>query len=436
MRFVDIIEKKKAGKALSKEDIAAWIQGYCKGEVPDYQVSALCMAICFQGMNQQETAWLCEAMLASGEQLDLSGISGCISDKHSTGGVGDKTSLALAPMVAACGGKIAKMSGRGLGHTGGTLDKLESISSFRIVQKEQDFIRQVNEINIAIIGQSDRLVPADRLLYGLRDVTATVDSIPLIASSIMSKKLASGADTILLDVKYGAGAFMPTVEKAEELARAMIAIGHHFRKDTRAIITNMDQPLGMAIGNALEVKEAVDTLHGNGPKDFTRLCMEAGSIMLMQAKLADNKQTALTMLQEAVSSGRAFSKLKEMCAYQGGDANQLDHLELLPKARHIIEIPSKQSGYIKMLHAQKIGRAAMRLGAGRATKADKIDHAAGIILNHKVGDYVKQGDILAYVHTNIELSEEWKHDFYEAVSYSKKSIKPCALIAKIIEADE
>ena len=272
MRFVELIEKKKAGKSFTKAEIDCWIEGYCKGDIPDYQVSALCMAICFQGMDRQETAWLCEAMLNSGSRMDLSDISGCICDKHSTGGVGDKTSLALAPMVAACGAKVAKMSGRGLGHTGGTLDKLESISDFKIVQKEADFIKQVNEINLAIIGQSKKLVPADRLLYGLRDVTATVDSIPLIASSIMSKKLASGADTILLDVKYGKGAFMLTLEKAQELAKTMISIGAHFHKDTRAVITSMNQPLGRAIGNVLELKEAIDTLQGKGPKDFTQLC--------------------------------------------------------------------------------------------------------------------------------------------------------------------
>ncbi len=433
MRFVETIEKKKAGKALSKAEINHWIQGYCNGEIPDYQVSALCMAICFQGMNSQETAWLCEAMLYSGEQLDLSCIDGCICDKHSTGGVGDKTSLALAPMVAACGCKIAKMSGRGLGHTGGTLDKLESITSFRIVQNEQDFIRQVNEINLAIIGQSDRLVPADRLLYALRDVSGTVDSIPLIASSIMAKKLASGADTILLDVKYGEGAFMPTAEKAEELANAMIAIGRHFHKDTRAMITNMDQPLGMAIGNALEVKEAVATLQGRGPHDFTRLCIEAGSIMLMQAKQADNKQTAQAMLQEVIANGKAFTKLKEMCSYQGGDVNQLEHLELLPQAKYIIELPSKQSGYLSRLHAQKLGIAAMRLGAGRATKTDQIDHAAGIVLHHKVGDSITQGEILAEVHTNTELSDEWIEAFYDAVAYSGEKVAVPPLIAKIID---
>ena len=426
MRFVETIEKKKAGKALSKAEIYHWIQGYCNGEIPDYQVSALCMAICFQGMDSQETAWLCEAMLHSGEQLDLSSIGGCICDKHSTGGVGDKTSLALAPMVAACGAKIAKMSGRGLGHTGGTLDKLESITSFRIVQNEQDFIRQVNEINLAIIGQSDRLVPADRLLYALRDVSGTVDSIPLIASSIMSKKLASGADTILLDVKYGEGAFMPT-------ANAMIAIGKHFHKDTRAMITNMDQPLGMAIGNALEVKEAVAVLQGRGPHDVTQLCIEAGSIMLMQAKLADDKQTAQALLQEVIADGKAFTKLKEMCSCQGGDVNQLEHLELLPQAKHIIELPSKQSGYLSRLHAQKLGIAAMQLGAGRATKTDQIDHAAGIVLRHKVGDFIAQGEVLAEVHTNTELSNEWIEAFYDAVAYSDEKIEAQPLNAKIID---
>ncbi len=436
MRFVELIEKKKAGKSFTKAEIDFWIEGYCKGDIPDYQVSALCMAICFQGMDRQETAWLCEAMLNSGSRMDLSDISGCICDKHSTGGVGDKTSLALAPMVAACGAKVAKMSGRGLGHTGGTLDKLESISDFKIVQKEADFIKQVNEINLAIIGQSKMLVPADRLLYGLRDVTATVDSIPLIASSIMSKKLASGADTILLDVKYGKGAFMLTLEKAQELAKTMISIGAHFHKDTRAVITSMNQPLGRAIGNVLELKEAIDTLQGKGPKDFTQLCMEMGSIMLMQANIAQDKKTASEMLHEAISSGKAFEKLKEMCAYQGGDVKQLENPNLLPKAKHIVPMPSLHEGYIKGLHAQQLGIAAMRLGAGRATKQDQINHAVGIVLQHKTGDYVKQGDCLAFIHTDSELSEEWKHDFYEAISYSKESVEPDTLIAKTIDSNE
>lgn len=436
MRFVDIIEKKKAGKPFTKAEIDFWIEGYCRGDIPDYQVSALCMAVCFQGMNYQETAWLCEAMLDSGSRMVLNDISGCICDKHSTGGVGDKTSLALAPMVAACGAKLAKMSGRGLGHTGGTLDKLESISNFRIVQKEADFIKQVNEINLAIIGQSEKLVPADRLLYGLRDVTATVDSIPLIASSIMSKKLASGADTILLDVKYGKGAFMPTVEKAQELAKTMISIGVHFHKDTRAVITNMDQPLGKAIGNTLELKEAIDTLQGKGPKDFTQLCMEMGSIMLMQANIAQDKKRATEMLHEAISSGKAFEKLKEMCAYQGGDVKQLEQPELLPQAKHIVSMPALENGYIKGMNAQQLGIAAMRLGAGRASKTDQINHAVGIVLNHKSGDYVKQGECLAYIHTDSELSEEWKKEFYQSITYSKEPIKLKPLIAEIIETDE
>jgi len=433
MRFVDIIEKKKAGYSLSKAEIYDWINGYVKKEIPDYQVSALCMAICFQGMSHQETAWLCDAMLNSGERMKLNDVNGCICDKHSTGGVGDKTSLALAPMVAACGAKIAKMSGRGLGHTGGTLDKLESFSSFRVVQEEAAFIKQVNDINIAIIGQSDSLVPADKLLYALRDVTATVDSIPLIASSIMSKKLASGADTILLDVKYGEGAFMPSVEKAEELARAMITIGHHFGKDTRAIITGMDQPLGYAVGNALEVKEAILTLQGKGPKDFSELCMEAGSIMLQQAKLARDDKQAKQLLQDVISNGKALDKLKELCAYQGGDVKQIEHPELLPKAKSIIAMPSLCSGYIKHLHAQQIGMLAMRLGAGRATKQDVIDHSVGIVLQHKIASHVAKGDVLAYVHTNHELSEEWIKDFYAAYEFTQNQVEEPCLIAKMIE---
>lgn len=290
MRFLDIIEKKKEGHALEKEEIDFWIKEYVAKRVPDYQVSALLMAIYFQGMNAQETANLCEAMLYSGDRIDLSKIAGRKADKHSTGGVGDKTSLSLAPMVAACGLKVAKMSGRGLGHTGGTLDKVESIDGFSITLSEEAFIQQVNAIGLALIGQTQSLVPADKMLYALRDVTGTVNSIPLIASSIMSKKLAAGADTILLDVKFGEGAFMPTPEKAEELAKAMIAIGTHFGKDTKAMISNMNQPLGNAIGNALEVKEAIATLRGEGPADFTTLCLEAGSIMLLQNNIANTKE--------------------------------------------------------------------------------------------------------------------------------------------------
>lgn len=433
MRFVDLIEKKKTGHALTKTEINDWIKGYSNGEIPDYQVSALCMAIYFQGMNDQETAWLCEAMLHSGDVMDLSAIHGHIADKHSTGGVGDKTTLALAPMVAACGGTIAKMSGRGLGHTGGTLDKIESISGFNVSQSETAFIQQVNAIHLALIGQTKSLVPADKLLYALRDVTATVNSIPLIASSIMSKKLAAGADTILLDVKYGEGAFMPTVTAAEQLAETMINIGHHFGKDTRAMITNMNQPLGNAIGNALELKEAIATLQGNGPQDFTELCLEAGSIMLRQSELAASQKQAKAMLQEAIQSGWALNKLIEMCKYQGGDITQIEDVSRLPQAAQIVTVKAQKSGYIQALHALTLGDLAMRLGAGRKTKTDTIDHAVGIVLNKKVGDWVESGDVLAMVHTQHDLEDAWINAFHQAYTINREKVSPQPLIAKIIE---
>lgn len=433
MRFVDIIEKKKLRLPLSKEEITFWIDGYVNGRIPDYQVSALCMAIYFQGMNEQETAWLCEAMLHSGDVVDLSMIHGVKMDKHSTGGVGDKTSLALAPIVAACGGKVAKMSGRGLGHTGGTLDKVESINGFQVVQSEEHFISQVNEIGIALIGQSKSLVPADQLLYALRDVSATVDSIPLIASSIMSKKLAAGADTILLDVKFGEGAFMREVHQAKKLAQTMIDIGRHFHKNTKAILTDMNQPLGNAIGNALEVKEAIATLQGSGPKDFTQLCLEAGSIMLMQGNLAKDKQEAIAMCQESITSGKALEKLKQMCLYQGGDVTQIEDISKLPQAKEIIAIKAEKDAYIQQLHALSLGNLAMRLGAGRSKKEDAIDHGVGIVLNKKAGDKVSKGEVLAYVHTNQALSEAWMMDFHRAYEYSDTMIEKQPLIYEIIK---
>lgn len=433
MRFVDIIEKKKEGKTLSKEEIHFFIDGYVKDKIPDYQVSALLMTICFQGMSEEETAWLCEEMLYSGDIIDLSSIEGVKCDKHSTGGVGDKTSLSLAPMVAACGVKVAKMSGRGLGHTGGTLDKAESIAGFQVNISENDFFKQVNEIGLAIIGQTKSLVPADKKLYALRDVTATVNSIPLIASSIMSKKLASGADTILLDVKFGEGAFMETSEKAEELANCMISIGKYFHKDVRVIISNMNQPLGYAIGNALEVKEAIATLQGNGPKDFVELCLEAGSIMLLQAKAAGSKDEARAMLEEVLKNGKAYGKLLEMVKAQHGDVEQIYHPELLPQAETVIEIASLEEGYIKKLHALQLGILAMRLGAGRMVKEDVIDPSVGIVLHKKDGDYVKKGESLASVHTNHKLDENWLKDFYASFVYSKNKVDGKPLIYKIIE---
>lgn len=433
MRFVDLIEKKKEGKMLSKEEIHFWIDGYVAGDIPDYQVSALLMAICFKGMEIDEIAWLTDAMLHSGEIIDLSGIDGIKVDKHSTGGVGDKTSLALTPMVAACGAKVAKMSGRGLGHTGGTLDKLEAIDGFQILMEEQAFMDQVNEIGLAIIGQTTQVVPADKKLYALRDVTGTVNAIPLIASSIMSKKLASGADTILLDVKYGEGAFMEDVQSARKLANTMIEIGKKLGKDTRALISNMNQPLGDAIGNALEVKEAIDTLHGVGPTDFTELCLEAGSVMLMQANIATDKESAIEMLKRVIEDGSAFEKLVAMVKAQGGDINQIYDPNKLPKAKYEVSLTSEEEGYICNMNALSLGLSAMKLGAGRAVKEDTIDPAVGIVLHKKVGDYVNKGDALATIYYNHELSSDFLSSCLMAFHFQKAACEKQSLVEEILQ---
>ena len=405
MRFLDIIEKKKNKLTLSDEEIQFWIDGVTDGTIPDYQTSALLMAIVLNGMDDHETAKLAEAMMNSGHVMDLSSIGGIKADKHSTGGVGDKTSLALGAMVAACGLKVAKMSGRGLGHTGGTLDKLESIRGFNCFLTEDQFKIQVQEIGLAIIGQTGDLVPADKKLYALRDVTATVNSIPLIASSIMSKKLASGANTILLDVKYGEGAFMKTIEDAKILAQAMISIGKRLGRNTIAMITDMDQPLGNTIGNALEVQEAIETVRGKGPKDFTELCMRAGEIMLVQGQLASTKEEARRLLEEAVSSGRAFEKLAQMVKYQGGDLEQIKNTDLLPKAKYVTEIRSREAGYISRIHSMQLGILAMKLGAGRATKSDPINYAVGLKMAVKKGDKVEEGDLLCRVYHDEDLTQ-------------------------------
>ena len=407
MRTVDIIEKKRDGGKLTQEEISFFIQGYTKGTIPDYQASALLMAILFQGMDDEETAELTDAMRLSGEQVDLSRIQGVKVDKHSTGGVGDKTSLVLGPLVASCGAKLAKMSGRGLGHTGGTLDKMESIPGMRIGLSEEEFIKQVNDIGIAIIGQTADIDPADKKLYALRDVTGTVESIPLIASSIMSKKLCSGANAILLDVKFGSGAFMKTLDKAKELATTMVKIGDHLHRDTRAILTDMDEPLGLAVGNALEVKEAIATLKGEGPKDLSELVIKAGGIMLEQAKLVKTHEEGEEKIKAAIESGAGLSKLKQMVAAQGGDESYIDDPTKFPLVKHIVEIKANKDGYIQRIDSLGIGVSAMKLGAGRATKEDSIDMAAGIVLAKKVGDYVVKGETLALAHTN--------KDDYEAV---------------------
>ena len=400
MRMYDLIMKKRNGGTLSRDEIFFMIEGYTKGNIPDYQMSAMMMAIYFNGMNENETAALTMAMAESGDQLDLSGIQGIKVDKHSTGGVGDKTSLALTPMVSACGVKIAKMSGRGLGHTGGTIDKLESFQGFSTSLSEEAFIDQVNRIGISIIGQTKNLAPADKKLYALRDVTATVDNMSLIASSIMSKKLAAGADAIVLDVKTGSGAFMKEEADAMLLAGEMMTIGKNAGRKMMAVISDMDQPLGYAVGNAVEVMVAIETLKGHGPADFTELCMTLGSCMLMVAEIAENEQQAREMLKEAVDSGKALDKLAELVEAQGGDKRMVYETDLLPKASSITPLLSEKDGYVEKIQCDEVGICSLILGGGRETKESAIDLSVGIVLTKKVGSHVKAGEPLAYIHSN------------------------------------
>ncbi len=407
MRFVDLIEKKKLGQVLEKTEIEEWIRGYVAGEIPDYQVSALLMAICFMGMNREETLNLTMAMMNSGDLMDLSSINGMKADKHSTGGVGDKTSLVLGPMVAACGVPVAKMSGRGLGFTGGTIDKLESIDGFHVNLEKEKFIEHVNNIGIAIVGQSGNLVPADKKLYGLRDVTGTVNSIPLIASSVMSKKLAAGADVIVLDVKYGNGAFMKTPESARELAEEMIEIGVGMGRRVRAMISSMEAPLGLAIGNALEVAEAVDTLCGKGPKDLEEVCLMAGSLMLVETGMASELKEARLMLEDVLHSGKALEKFAEMVEAQGGNKAQILNPDLLPKADKCTCLLSPKTGYVKEAKAMTLGNLAMEIGAGRSKKEDVIQMDVGIVLHKKTGDFVEKDECLAKIYHREPLSEDW-----------------------------
>ncbi len=431
MLFTDIIEKKKIKEELSEEEIQFFIDGFCKGEIPDYQVSALLMAIRLNGMSEKETYYLTKAMTYSGNVVDLSGIRGIKVDKHSTGGVGDKTTIALMPMVASLGAKVAKMSGRALGFCGGTVDKLESIPGYRLDLNEEEVREQVNRIGIALIGQSTELAPADKKIYALRDVTATVDSIPLIASSIMSKKLACGNDVIVLDVKYGNGAFMKDIQSAEELAREMIKIGENAHKRVSACLSSMKQPLGNAVGNALEVKEAIETLKGRGPKDFTELCLISGSVILEKAGLY-TREEAYAKLQENIHNGKALEKLREVITAQGGDPRVVDDYSLLPQAKYITELKAETSGYVKDLPAQPIGELSMQLGAGRATKEESIDYAVGIVLNKKIGDYVEKGETLAYIHHDTELKEEWWKRMQNVYVLSDTPVKHEAVVEKVI----
>ena len=435
MRMVDLIIKKRDGHELTDEEITFWIDGYVKGEIPDYQSSAMQMAILFRGMNNREIATLTDRMEHSGEVLDLSHLKGVKVDKHSTGGVGDKTSLVLGPMVAACGATLAKMSGRGLGHTGGTLDKLESIPGVTIAIEGDRFAKQVNSIGCAIVGQTGSLVPADKKMYALRDVTGTVESIPLIAASVMSKKLASGSDAILLDVTVGEDAFMKNMDDARTLAHIMVDIGNRLGRNTKAVLSDMSEPLGLAVGNALEVKEAIAALHGKGPEDLMELCYTAGSIMLVQANCAKDLEDGRKKLHEAIESGAAFEKFVKMIEAQGGDISYILHPEKFVVAKNLIEIHSEQEGYVKSLDALDIGIASMQLGGGRETLEDVIDVSAGIMLNKKIGDYVKKGELLCTLHTNKSEKEYAPiiEDVKKAYVIVKEKVEARPVIREIIE---
>lgn len=402
MRMYDLIMKKRNGEKLSKEEIRFMIDGYTKGSIPDYQMSAMMMAIYFMGMDEKETLELTMAMAESGQMLDLSAIKGIKVDKHSTGGVGDKTSLALTPMVASCGVKIAKMSGRGLGHTGGTIDKLESIKGFSTAISNEAFINNVNTVGMSIMGQTADLAPADKKLYALRDVTATVDNMSLIASSIMSKKLAAGADAIVLDVKTGSGAFMKKEEDSFLLAETMTKIGNGAGRNTIAVVTDMDQPLGNMVGNALEVKEAIATLNGEGPEDFTELCLTLGSYMIVASGLCKDETEAREMLIKKIESKEALNKLAEFVKAQGGDDSYVYNPDKLPEASLKIEVSSEKTGYVSHIECSEVGMVSLVLGGGRETKESDIDLSVGIDLKKKVGDFVNKGETIAVVHANDE----------------------------------
>lgn len=402
MRTVDLIHKKRNGGELTRGELSFLVEGYSRGEIPDYQMAAWAMAVYFQGMNARETAELTLAMARSGDQVDLSPIHGIKVDKHSTGGVGDKTTLIIGPLVAACGIPVAKMSGRGLGHTGGTIDKLEAIPGFRTELSQEQFFEQVNGIGLAVIGQSGNITPADKKLYALRDVTATVESIPLIASSVMSKKIAAGADAIVLDVKTGSGAFMKTSADAEALAKAMVDIGTEVGRQTSAIISDMDQPLGYAIGNALEIREAIATLRGEGPSDLTELCLALSAHMVVLGGQAPDLKTAEAMLEDRLASGAALDKFRAFVAAQGGDPSAVDEPDRLPQAPAIVEVTAGRSGYVQRIDAEELGLAAMLLGAGRETKDAQIDYAVGLMLGRKVGDRVEADDPVAWLHARAD----------------------------------
>ena len=434
MNIVDIIDRKRRKIELSEEEIKYVINGFLDGEVKDYQVSALLMAIVLNGMSDEEITYLTKYMIESGKTLDLSNLGSALVDKHSTGGVGDKTTLIIAPIVASCGVKVAKMSGRALGYTGGTIDKLESFKGFSVNLPEEKFIDNVNKHKIALVAQTGHLAPADKKIYALRDVTATVDNMSLIASSIMSKKIASGADAIVLDVKVGEGAFMKTPREARALAQEMVDIGNNVGRQTIAIISDMDQPLGYAIGNSLEVIEAINTLKGNGPKDLLELTLNLGSYMLILGKKASSFEEGYNMLLENIKNGKALEKLKEFVKAQGGDEKYIDNTDCFEKASFIIEVKAEKSGIISKIHAEEIGLIAMELGAGRVTKESKIDLSVGIVLNKKRGDKVNKGEILAYIHANdMEKGEKASKKLINAIEIQDSFKDDIPLIYEVIK---
>jgi len=433
MRSIDIILKKRNGGELSQAEIDFFVQGFTRGEIPDYQAAAWAMAVYFKGMSEAETVNLTMAMVRSGKQLDLSRITPVVADKHSTGGVGDKTTMVVAPLVAATGLPVGKMSGRGLGYFGGTVDKLETIPGFRANLSDHEFEEALAKVGLVITGQSPELAPADGKFYALRDVTGTVESLPLIASSVMSKKIAAGTNCIVLDVKYGKGAFMKSLADAVALAEAMVAIGRGVNRQIRAVLSSMEQPLGYAIGNALEVREAVETLQGRGPADLLELAFILGSQLLIMAGRAEDEAAARTQLRAVLDSGAAFAKYKAFVANQGGDTRVLDRPELLPQAHFIEELAAPHSGYLKTMDAEQIGIAAHSLGAGRKTKTEPIDPAVGLVLYRKVGDRVQAGEALLQIHApNREAAELVKADLLTAYTFSQETVKPPALIDRII----
>ncbi len=433
MRAVDIIIKKKEGLALNEKEINFMINGYLSGEVADYQMSALLMAIVLKGTTHEEEVLLTKAMLESGDKIDLSKIDGICVDKHSTGGVGDTTTLVIAPILAALGLKVAKMSGRGLGHTGGTIDKLEAIPGFNTSLSEEHFFKEVNEIGLAVTGQTANIAPADKKIYALRDVTGTVEAVALIASSIMSKKLASGADVILLDVKVGEGAFMKTLKDAKKLAKSMVDIGKSQGKKMVALLTDMEQPLGVAVGNSIEVIEAIETLKGKGPEDLKLLCFEICKEILLLTDKAKDEKEALALVEDSVRSGKALKKLELMISAQGGNKAVINDYSLFGKAKELVEVKAEKSGYIKAIDALKIGEASGILGAGRIKKEDSVDLVVGIDVLKKVGDYVTKGDLIARIYANDKGKKEALEIVKSSFEYSKEKVKPRKLILGKIE---